>query len=245
MQIKGFVLGALCCALLTGAYTLLNGGVIGFGNEEAAGAAQYVGKHDIKGSPYFAQPDIYNMKSTNTLTIISNFKTRQQSTGYSCGPVAAGMVVENLLGKQLHSEKEICKIMDTSTTKGTDCKGMVKYFKEIGWQVKSSVDNGSPKEYEKFLKFVKTNLQEGTPIIVENVDWGGHWRVIIGYDDMGTAHIGDDVLIMADPFDTSDHLQDGYNILSAERFFYMWFDAHLFKPGLRDKQWLTARPKKA
>ena len=70
--------------------------------------------------------------------------------------------------------------------------------------------------------------KDNTPIIVENVDWGGHWRVIMGYDSMGTKHTGDDVLFMADPFDTSDHLQDGYNILSAERFFYMWFDSQLF-----------------
>ena len=243
MQIKSFILGAACAALLTGVYTLINGGGIGLGNEEAAGAAQFIGKHDIKNSPYFTQLDIYNMEATNSRLIIPHFKTRQQKTGYSCGPVAAGMVVENLIGKDLHTEKEICKIMGTSTTKGTDCKGMVKYFEEIGWKVDSSVKDGSPKDYSAFLKFVKKYLKEGTPIIVENVDWGGHWRVIIGYDDMGTKHTGDDVLILADPFDTSDHLQDGYNVQSAERFFYMWFDAHLFKPGQQDKLWLAAKPK--
>ena len=66
----------------------------------------------------------------------------------------------------------------------------------------------------------------------------------MGYDSMGTAHTGDDVLFMADPFDTSDHLQDGYNILSAERFFYMWFDHQLFKKADQNKQWLIAKPKK-
>ena len=214
-----------------------------FGKDEAAGAAQFTGKHDIKDSPYFPQLDIYNMKSNENLIIISHFKTRQQKTGYTCGPVAAGMVVENLLGKDLHSEKEVYRIMGTSKTKGTDCKGMVKYFREIGWKVESSVDSGSPADYDAFLKFVKVHLQEGTPIMVENIDWGGHWRVIIGYDTMGTAHTGDDVLIMADPFDTSDHLQDGYNILSAERFFYMWFDDHLFPADQKSKPWLAAKPR--
>ena len=244
MNFKSFFMGALCCALLTGCYTLINNvGAMGFGNEEEAGAAQYVGKHDIKDSPYFLNLDVYNMQNTATRVIIPKFKTHQQNNGYCCGPTSANMVVEKFLGKQLHTDKEICKIMGTSTTKGTDCKGMVKYFKEIGWQVESSVDNGSPKDYDAFLKFVKSHLKDGVPIMVENVDWGGHWRVIIGYDSMGTQHSGDDVLILADPFDTSDHMQDGYNIISAERFFYMWFDAHLFKPGMQDKQWLAAKPK--
>ena len=42
---------------------------------------------------------------------------------------------------------------------------------------------------------------------------------------MGTDdHFGDDVLILADPYDTSDHLQDGYFTINAERFFYMWHE---------------------
>lgn len=235
--ILGIVFGAVLCYFGTGL-----AGQNGFGADEADGAAQYIGQHDIKESPYFAHPDIYNMKSNENLNIISHFKTRQQHTGYTCGPVAAAMVVENLNGKEINTEKEIYTIMGTSNKKGTDCKGMVKYFKKIGWQVESSADKGSPADYEAFLKFVREHLQAGVPIMVENVDWGGHWRVIIGYDTMGTAYTGDDVLIMADPFDTSDHLQDGYNIVSAERFFYMWFDDHLFKLTERKKQWLAARP---
>ena len=75
------------------------------------------------------------------------------------------------------------------------------------------------------------------------MDWGGHWRVIIGYDTMGTEHKSDDVLIVADPFDTTDHLQDGYGIVPAERFFYMWFDHQLYSRSEQQRQWLTAKPK--
>lgn len=79
--------------------------------------------------------------------------------------------------------------------------------------------------------------------MVENVDWGGHWRVIIGYDTMGTDDLtSSDVLIMADPYDTADHLQDGYVVVPAEKFFYMWFDSHLFAAGDRKQQWLAAEP---
>ena len=51
-------------------------------------------------------------------------------------------------------------------------------------------------------------------------DWGGHWQVIIGYDTMGTETEQDDVIIVADPYDTTDHNQDGYGVYGAERFYY-------------------------
>ena len=53
-------------------------------------------------------------------------------------------------------------------------------------------------------------------------DWGGHWQVIIGYDTMGTETTQDDVIIVADPYDTTDHNQDGYGVYGAERFYYNW-----------------------
>ncbi|MFQ9523393.1 MAG: hypothetical protein ACLR2G_07855 [Phascolarctobacterium faecium] len=35
---------------------------------------------------------------------------------------------------------------------------------------------------------------------------------------------------MADPCDTADHLQDGYVVVPAEKFFYMWFDRICLQP---------------
>ena len=53
-------------------------------------------------------------------------------------------------------------------------------------------------------------------------------------------HTGvDDVLIVADPYDTSDHLQDGYGIVQADRFQYMWFDHNLLPENQRERQWIT------
>ena len=243
-KIKSILLTLGCVALMGGLWATLNSNSLFASEEEPGGAKQFVGKVDIKNSPYFPQLDIYNMKSNENLIILSNFKTQQQNTGYTCGPVAANMVVQHFNGQPLHKEMEIAKIMGTNKFNGTTTKEMVKYFDYIGWETRSSVKNIAPETYEDFLKFVTTNLKDNTPIIVENVDWGGHWRVIMGYDSMGTKHTGDDVLFMADPFDTSDHLQDGYNILSAERFFYMWFDHQLFKKADQNKQWLIAKPKK-
>ncbi len=161
------------------------------------------------------------MQSNDHMTLLPKFKTYQQTTGYTCGPDAALMVVEYLNGAPLHSEMEIAKIIGTNNYTGTDVKGMRRYFQNLGWQAHSSADTESPSNYAAFIDFVKSNLQNNTPIIVENVDWGGHWRIIIGYDSMNTPYTGDDVLIMTDPFDMADHSQDGYNIVPAEKFFYM------------------------
>lgn len=245
-SVKLILLTAFLGALLAGIYTLQNsaaplaGEPVGTGS--SGGSAQYIGKRDLKNSPYFPKLDFYNMQSTDTLILLPKFKTSQQITGYTCGPAAANMVVAYFNGQPLHDEMKTAEIMGSSKFNGTNTKGMVRYFKEINWQVRSSADSSTPKNYPAFLNFVKTNLQNNTPVIVENVEWGGHWRVIIGYDTMGTETNSDDVLIMADPFDTADHIQDGYNIQPAEKFFYMWFDHQLFSKNEQARQWLTAVP---
>lgn len=135
------------------------------------------------------------------------------------------MVVEHFLGRSPDDELAIGKAMGTRPYTGTNTKGMVRYFKKIGWEVSSNADkNKTPQDTLAFKNFVLDHLNRNVPIMVENVDWGGHWRVIIGYDTMGTDGItSSDVLIMADPYDTADHLQDGYVVVPAEKFFYMWF----------------------
>lgn len=213
------------------------------GTSTTGGAAAHVGKHDFNNSPYFPALDFYNMKSNDHLTILSNFKTYQQTTGYTCGPAAAYMVVEHYLGKCPQSEMEIAKAMDTNNHNGTSVKGMMSYFEKVNWEVHSSTSSKTPKNYKAFLQFVEGNLKQNNPIMVENVEWGGHWRVIIGYDNMGTEYIGDDVLILADPFDLADHNQDGYNVEPAEKFYYMWFDAQLFSSFEKKNPWLIAKPK--
>lgn len=75
-----------------------------------------------------------------------------------------------------------------------------------------------------FVKWLTDHLNAGRPIMVEWGDWDGHWQAIIGYDNNGTPGIGDDVLIFADPYDTSDHWQDGYYFYPLERWFFMWQD---------------------
>ena len=125
---------------------------------------------------------------------------------------------------------------------GTNPLNMVKFFQKIGWEVRSSLDAPGFGTYTAFKEFVQKNLSQGVPIMVENVEWGGHWRVIIGYDTLGTKSTLDDVLIMADPYDTCDHNQDGYVVQNGEKFYSMWFDHSMLPKKQRSQPWIIAQP---
>ena len=208
------------------------------------GASSYDGYGDHYDSIYFAHPDVYNMTSTDTLTVISNFETYQQTTEYTCGACSALMVL-NQFGVSDYDEMTIAEMSGTSDEDGIDPAGLVKFFTEIGWDVQSSEDTEGIYTFEDpadFTAWVQENLTAGTPIMVDWIDWAGHWQDIIGYDTMGTDdNFGDDVLILADPYDSSDQYQDGYYIFPAERFFYMWREGS-YVDGDKEQPWVIATP---
>jgi hypothetical protein len=130
---------------------------------------------------------------------------------------------------------------------GTSTEGMVKFFRHIGYHVRSSLDRKPGERIrteEEFQNWVLTSLKAGAPIMVEWLDWSEHWAAIIGYDSLGTDAVEDDVLILADPYDVGDHFQDGYHIFPAMRFFYMWRDIR-YEQGtdISEQQWLIAAPR--
>lgn len=209
-------------------------------------------------SPYFVHPDFYNMKSEGSLTLLERFETYQQTTEWSCANAAALMVLRHF-GNASWKELDIAAMMGTNPLPadgalqegilyGTPTEGVVRFFKLIGYDVKSSLDapmenGGTFDDVADFREWVLENLRNGVPIMIEWVDWGGHWQVLIGYDTMGTDAVADDVLIFADPYDTSDHLQDGYYIFPAERFYCMWYDYQFQPENQRRQQWVIAMPK--
>lgn len=78
---------------------------------------------------------------------------------------------------------------------------------------------------DTFARWLTAQLQQNRPVMVEWCDWDGHWMVIVGIDNNGTPDFyEDDTLIFADPYDTSDHRQDGYSIAPLQRFFACWKD---------------------
>ena len=96
-----------------------------------------------------------------------------------------------------------------------------------------------------YKRQIQQQLAAGNPIMIGWNDWGGHWQVIIGYDTMGTETTQDDVIIVADPYDTTDHNQDGYGVYAAERFLYNFTFYNFFSEEsgeLNDYCFLVATP---
>lgn len=254
--------------------------------DENSGADAYANAGDNAESKFYKNPDFYNLKNDDTLVIIENFKTMQQTTEWSCGNVTALMVLENLnVNNDLLTEMSIAESMNSHTDLdvtgskpgsannfgeyGTDVEQMYNFFKrtkgvkivETSYKENytdkdlytaedevTGADIGNLKrtfsgsslyasensdETDKwvtdakdsyFVKWLTGHLKENRAVMVEWVDWNGHWQAIIGYDNNGTPSIGDDTLIFADPYDTSDHSQDGYYVYPLERWFFMWHD---------------------
>ena len=216
--------------------------------EDGADSVERLGDH--ADSPYFSRLDFYNMTSTDALTILTNFRTIQQSSEWSCGVASVLMTLEWYGLRGDYNEQTLAQLRSNGDTPGaTSLSQMIDMFDGVGgFSCYSAIDAGED-VYDLFtFEFIQETLAEGNPIIIGWNDWGGHWQVIIGYDTMGTETTQDDVIIVADPYDTTDHNQDGYGVYSAERFlynftFYNFFDEE--SGELNDMCFLVATPEAA
>ncbi|MHC1787605.1 MAG: papain-like cysteine protease family protein [Christensenellales bacterium] len=221
---------ALAQPALLPAYEALDGGnytddmkipyTLDLSPEDGADSVERQGDH--VDSPYFSRLDFYNMVSTDSLSILTGFETQQQTSEWSCGVSSALMVLNwyDKLGS--YNEETLAAFRDNGLTcAATTLGSVINIFQGVGgFDVYSTLDAGD-KVHEVFtLDFVQETLAAGKPLIIGWNDWGGHWQVIIGYDTMGTETQQDDVIIVADPYDTTDHNQDGYGVYPAERFYY-------------------------
>lgn len=194
----------------------------------------------IPNSSYWQMPDFYNATSDDTLTILTNFKTTQQTTEWTCGPASALMTLDWYGKRGDLNELDLAALRQNDEPGATTLKQMINIYKGLEatlgqkWDIYSTYDtefdwkdDGLPYvTYEgksvNVFQWIPQVLAEGKPIIVGWNDWGGHYQVIIGYDTMGTDTTIDDVLVLADPYDTTDHKQDGYLVQSAERLVWDW-----------------------
>jgi hypothetical protein len=223
----------------------------------SAGASAAAGQGDFPVSPYFPRLDFYNMKSGGSLIMLEKFRTYQQTTEWSCGSATALMVLRHF-GDDRYDELAIAEMMGSNPLPadgkpqpgvlyGTTAAGMLKFFQAAGYRVSSSLaskgENGATfSDPADFRSWLLAQLAGNTPIMVDWLDWGGHWQAIIGYDTMGTETVYDDVLILADPYDVGDQSQDGYYVFSAFRFYYMWQDTSFQPAGRQAQQWVAAVP---
>ena len=213
--------------------------------EDGADSVEREGDH--QNSPYFSTLDFYNMESSDTLTILTHFQTQQQTSEWSCG-VSSALMVLNWYG-QLgeYNEETLAAYRSNGLEPGaTSLRQLIEIFEGVGGFDLYSTYDCADTVYEVFtFDYIQQTLAAGTPIMVGWNDWGGHWQVIVGYDTMGTETTQDDVIIVADPYDTTDHNQDGYGVYGAERFLYNFTFYNFFDEAngdLNDMCFLVATP---
>ena len=213
--------------------------------EDGADSVEREGDH--ADSTYFAHPDVYNMESTDTLTVLHNFKTQQQTSEWACGVTAALMVLEwyDKLGDwNEETLAELRHSLDGTELEGypgTTLNQAVDIFNGVG-----GFDIETTADYPDgiWMENIQNWLAEGRPVMICWNDWGGHWQIIIGYDTMGTETQQDDVFLVADSYDTTDHNQDGYGVYPAERLMYNFtmYGAFPEEEGGSDMLFLVASP---
>lgn len=160
--------------------------------------------------------------------------SHQQTTDWTCGPSA----LRSLLGYWGvdESEERLAQLVQASEEWGTAPEPMAEHLRQRGFEVTWGTDGT--------LALLRRNIEDGVPVLVEWIDWGGHWVLAIGYDDRATPAEDDDELIFADPYDAIDGRRDGYTRFNAQRFDAMWFDALYFKrgAGVTSRVWIRAVP---
>ncbi|MDR1361313.1 MAG: C39 family peptidase [Rickettsiales bacterium] len=219
------------------------------GGADLVSQDEFYGASQHRSSRYYKRHDYYNMKSNDELTILPHFKTFQQTSNTSCGAASVLMVLDYYNRLDDWDEKnleELVKLPSNGKVPGSkSLRNIIEMFKGVGrFDIYSTFDAGKNVDEVFTLKFIRETLAAGNPIIIGWNDFGGHWQVIIGYDTMGTETELDDVLIVADPYDVTDHWQDGYGIYPAIRFIYNFDFYNLFpEKELPHKTFLIAKPK--
>lgn len=187
------------------------------------------------------EPDTLKQKSDvtqDTLAPDANrtllpLKAFQQTKSYTCGP--ATLITLQRFYNRDGDEMKIANEAKCTPAKGTSPANMVAWLENHDFEVTWG-ENGS-------LKMLRENLSRGIPTLVEWIDWGGHWVIVVGYDTRGTETERDDVIYFADPADGLDGVRDGLTSFHAKRFESMWFDAFLFERPMHKVQ-ITAVPRK-
>ena len=205
-------------------------------------------------SPYFKMVDIYNMESNSNRTIFSKFKTYQQTSEYSAQCAALIMALE-YYGDTAPSERQCMAYFGVTDPDNFEDSNefyqnltmgnFEKYINSLGYSTTSN-DNYTEELFPysdsiSFSSWVKGILENNETILVNWADWGGTCSVIIGVDTMGHDTPEDHVIILADSYDTCDHLNDGYYIIGLDKFYYNWQYNKLHYFNKENEKYATGR----
>ena len=183
--------------------------------------------------PYTKITDYYCMGSEGSRILLPNYTILQQTMSSSCGVCSVNSALK-YYGEYADTSYYDLELIYTNAYDnnpnfndvvrgGTSNQNHQIALRDLGYtsQYYQSTAGLDPvfEDYYAFMAFVKYNLTNGRPIVTIISPSGGHFVTIIGHDDMGTEHIYDDVLIIADSSDYWDGYQDGYNMYSATQYY--------------------------
>ena len=192
-----------------------------------------------RATAWFPPADVARLATRPGVDFIPGLRGCQQTTDYSCGPAALLSVARfyHLPGITADAATELRIAREAGTRfppglppggkLGTKPEEMVAWLHTNGFEAKLEFEN-PPRQDGAALRRLRENIRQGIPTLVAWIDLGGHWAVAVGYDDRQNDDPWDDVLILADPYDRYDGVGDGYTFVNANRFYWMWFDAHHF-----------------
>jgi hypothetical protein len=168
-------------------------------------------------------------------------KVYQQETEYSCGGSVLKTLLDyyELLGGR--SEADLSKALKTGfgpPNPGTHPDEMVKTLEHEGLEVKF----GEHCSLEEIYHYIGQDI----PVIALDSTWGGHWRIIIGYDFHGSYDRWEDnELFFADPeyrvIEANVDNLAGITTENESRFFYEWYENRLFEKN-RENFCIVAYP---
>lgn len=208
---------------------------------------------DHPGSPYFYNYDFYNAENTETLTILPHFRTIQQAKNFTCGLLSIQMVLD-YYGKMGDWNEETLRelVPEHKDENGENLHAgycldqLISVFNQVGgFELETTYDYQDDNYWDINPALFQEFLKEGIPVIAGSVQRGGHWMVLIGYDDMGTPlQTYDDVFIFADSSDGFDHNRDGYSVINAQDYFssYSFYTLRDLEDHQADYCFIAAKP---
>ena len=148
--------------------------------EDGSDSVERQGDH--ADSIYFAHPDFYHMESTDTLTILPQFQTIQQTSEWSCGVTSALMVLNwyGMLGdwneETLANLRHSLDGTEMEGYPGTTLVQLLDIFDGVGGFTYTSTLDCEDVYSEFTLDTIQETLAQGAPILIAWNDWGGHWN---------------------------------------------------------------------
>lgn len=197
------------------------------------------GEFDVENSTYYIVNDFYNKKSTNEnypLTLYPNFmpyqQTMENSSAFACLVMALNRLNKDIVSKYtelalVEKYEQLNGVLVKDSDVDAETLGNFVLSLGEGFNIADRTFGAS---LDRTLEGVISDnfascLTKGDIALVRYrspADYG--WKIVIGLDQMGTESALDDILIFANPFDVSDHYQDGYSTARLSNFVVWWTD---------------------